>query len=79
MGHTKVKNDEKVVYETQHRWTSLYARDSDFKNRLKYYEFAYIKTKDYCKLEDRFQKKAIFQLHIHEIADKKSAYNEGCL
>jgi len=31
------------------------------------------------KLEERFQKKAIFQLHIREIADKKTAYNEGRL
>jgi hypothetical protein len=37
------------------------------------------KTKDYHKLEDRFQKKAIFQLHICKIADKKTAYNEGRL
>jgi len=46
---------------------------------LEYNEFAYKKTKDYCKLEDRFQKKAIFQSHIREIADKKIAYNEGLL
>jgi hypothetical protein len=37
------------------------------------------KTKDDCKLEDRFQKKAISGLHICEIADKKTAYNEGRL
>jgi hypothetical protein len=37
------------------------------------------KTQDYHKLEDRFQKKAIFQSHIPEIADKKTAYKEGCL
>ncbi len=30
-------------------------------------------------LEDRFQKKAIFKSHIPEIADKKTAYNEGRL
>ncbi len=42
-------------------------------------EFAYKKTKDFRKLEDRFQKKAIFQTQKHKIADKKTAYNEGCL
>ncbi len=31
------------------------------------------KTKNNCKLEDRFQKKAIFQLHVCEIEDKKTA------
>jgi hypothetical protein len=59
--------------------TSLYARDRDSKNRLAYNEFAYKKTKDDCKLEVRFQKKAISGLHILKIADKKTAYNEGCL
>jgi len=57
-----------------YRWTSLYARDRDPKNRL-----AYKKTKDDCKLEDRFQKKAISGSHLCEIADKKTAYNEGSL
>jgi hypothetical protein len=42
-------------------------------------EFEYKKTKDYCKLEDRFQKKAIFKSHIRKIADKKTTYNEGHL
>jgi len=60
-------------------WTSLYARDRDFKNSLAYNEFAYKKTKDYCKLEDRFQKKVISGSHIRKIADKKTAYNEGGL
>ncbi len=46
------------------------------KNRLAYNKFANKKTKDDCKLEDRFQKKAISGLHICEIADKKTAYNE---
>ncbi len=32
-----------------------------------------------AKIEDRFLKKAIFQSHIREIADKKTAYNEGRL
>jgi len=36
-------------------------------------------SKDDCKLEDRFQKKAISRSHIREIADKKTAYNEGHL
>jgi hypothetical protein len=57
----------------------LYARDRDSKNRLANNEFAYKKTKDYCKLEDRFQKKVISGSHIREIADKKTVYNEGCL
>jgi len=60
-------------------WTSLYARDTDSKNRLAYNEFEYKKTKDYWKSEERFQKKAIFQLHIRKIVDKKTAYNEGRL
>jgi len=64
---------------SKYRWTSLYARDRDPKNRLSYNEFAYKKTKDDCKFEDRFQKKAISGLHISEIADKKTAYNEGGL
>jgi len=44
----------------QYRWTSLYSRDRDSKNGLKYNKFAYKKTKDDCKLEDRFQKKGHF-------------------
>ncbi len=63
-----------AVKSCKNRWTSLYARDRDPKNRL-----AYKNTKDDCKLEDRFQKKAISGSHIHEIADKKTAYNEGRL
>jgi hypothetical protein len=54
-------------YLSQYRWTSLYARDRDSKNRLAYNKFAYKKTKGYCKLEDRFEKKAISGSHIHEI------------
>jgi len=46
---------------------------------LAYNEFAYKKTNDHCKLEDRFLKKAILQLHMLEFADKKTAYNEGRL
>ncbi len=45
----------------------------------RYNKFAYKKTKDYCKLKDRFQKKAISGLHEREIANKKTAYNEGHL
>ncbi len=48
-------------------------------NILEYNEFAYKKTKDYCKLEDKFQKKAISQLHVRKITDKKTPYNEGCM
>jgi len=57
----------------------LYARDRDSQNRLAYNEFEYKKNKDNCKLEDRFKKKVIFQLHIREFADKKTAYKEGRL
>ncbi len=46
---------------------------------LAYNEFEYKKTINHCKLEDRFQKKAIFQLHTCKFADKKTAYNEGRL
>jgi hypothetical protein len=49
------------------------------KNRLAYNKFTYKKTKDNCKLEDRFQKKAISQSHICKITDKNTAYNEGHL
>jgi len=45
---------------TVHRCTSLYARYRDSKNRLAYNEFAYIKTKEYHKLEDRFQKRPVY-------------------
>jgi hypothetical protein len=63
-----------ILRGENYRWTSLYARDRDFKNRLAYNKFAYKKTKDDCKLDDRFQKKGHFW-----IADKKTAYNEGRL
>jgi len=43
-----------------YRWTSLYARDMDSKNRLAYNKFAYKKTKGDCKSEDRFQKRGHF-------------------
>jgi len=46
---------------------------------LAYKEFVYEKTNNHCKLEDRFQKKAIFQLNIRAFADKNTAYNEGRL
>ncbi len=46
---------------------------------LAYNEFAYKKIYNHCKLEDRFQKKAIFQSNIRKFADKKTAYNEGRL
>jgi len=49
-----------MVQETEYRWTSLNARDRDSKNRLAYNEFAYKKTKDYCKSEDRFLKRGHF-------------------
>jgi hypothetical protein len=62
-----------------YRWTSLYARDRDSKNTLEFNEFEYKKIYNQCKLEDKFQKKAIFQSHISKFADKKTAYNEGRL
>jgi len=66
-------------HTNEYRWTSLYARDRDSKNMLEYNEFAYKKTYDHYKLEDTIHKKAIFQSHILEFADKKTAYNEGRL
>ena len=48
----------------------------DQKNKLSYNEFVYKKTKDDCKLEDRFYKNAQFS-DLCEITDKKTAYNEG--
>ncbi len=48
--------------KSKFRWTSLYARDRDSKNRLAYNEFAYKKTKDNCKLEDRFQENGHFSI-----------------
>jgi len=43
---------------------------------LAYNEFAYKKTNDHYKLEDRFQKKGHFSITI---TDKKTAFNEGRL
>jgi hypothetical protein len=57
-----------------YRRTSLNARDRGQINRLAYNEFAYKKTKDTYKLGDSSLKKANFQSHIHEIADKKTTY-----
>jgi len=47
---------------SNYSWISLYTRDKDFKNRLEYNNFAYKKTMDYCKLEDRSQKKGHFRI-----------------
>jgi hypothetical protein len=47
---------------TMFRWTLLYARDRDSKNRLAYNEFAYKNTKDNCKFEDRFQENGHFSI-----------------
>jgi len=44
-----------------------------------YNKIAYKKIYNHCKLEDRFQEKAIFQSNICEFADKKTTYNEGRL
>ena len=46
---------------------------------LAYNEFEYKKTKDDCKSEDRFQKNGQFSVANTQIADKKTAYNEGRL
>ncbi len=46
----------------QYRWTSLYARDRNSKNMLECNEFAYKKTNNHCRLEDRFQKKGHFSI-----------------
>jgi len=64
----KTRLDRSINFFVLYRWTSLYARDRDSKNRLKYNEFAYEKTKDYRKLEDRFQKKSHFSI----------AYTQNC-
>jgi len=48
--------------EHKYRWASLNARDRDSKNMLTYNEFAYKKTNNHCKLEDRFQKKGHFSI-----------------
>jgi hypothetical protein len=69
-----IRRTRLITKTYRYRWTSLYAREKDSKNRL-----AYKKTRDDYKLEDRFQKKAISGLHIHETADKKTTYNEGRL
>jgi len=50
----------------KYRWTSLYRRERDSKNMLEYNEFAYKKTNNHCKLEDRFQKKRPFFNPIYE-------------
>ena len=49
------------------------------KSRLAYNEFTFEKANNDCKLEDRFQNKAISQSDICKIADKKTAYNDGRL
>jgi hypothetical protein len=41
--------------------------------------FAYKKTKNDHKIEDRFYKKDHSQLHIREFVDKKTASNEARL
>jgi hypothetical protein len=46
----------------QYRRTSLNARDRDQEIRIAYKEFAYKKTKDACKLRDRFLKKGLFSI-----------------
>jgi hypothetical protein len=43
--------------ELKYRWTSLFERDKDQKNCLAYNKFAYKKTKNDYKLEDRPFKK----------------------
>ncbi len=62
----------KCRHTNEYRWTSLYTRDRDSKNML-----AYKKTYDHYKLEDTIQKKAIFQSHILEFTDKKTAYKRA--
>ena len=43
-----------------YRCPSLYARDRNRKNKLACNAFAYKKTKNDCKLEDKFQKNGLF-------------------
>jgi len=55
-------------FVNKYRWTSLYARDRDSKNKLAYNKLAYKNTKDNCKSEDRFQKRGHFWI----------AYKQNC-
>jgi len=83
VGETEPRNKVlllyRINYKSMYSLTSLYSRDRDSKNGLAYNEFAYKKNKDDCILEDRFQKEGHSGSHIHEIEDKKTAYNEGRL
>jgi len=51
MTHYAISEGKNNNYFTKifwlYKWTSLYARDKDSKNRLAYNEFAYKKTKNY--------------------------------
>ncbi len=65
--------------QSQYGQTSLYAIDRDRKICLAYKEFAYKKTKDDCKLDDRFCKQHHSQSHACKFADKKTTYKEARL
>ncbi len=57
-----------------------YMQDVGTKNMRAYNKFGYKKSKNDCKVEDRFYKKLKminFQSHLCKIADKETAYNEG--
>ncbi len=60
-------NVSEYLDDSKYRRTSLYAIDRDRKIWLAYNEFAYKKTKDDCKLEDRFYKKASFSIANSQI------------
>jgi hypothetical protein len=47
------------------------------KIKLTFNEFAFKKTKDYCKLDDKFEKQGFFtQSYICKITDKKNVNNK---
>ncbi len=60
----KGQNPWLTVYKVFHSTGGPhYMREiGDSKNMLAYNEFEYKKTKDYCKLEDTFQKKGHFSI-----------------
>ncbi len=61
-----------------YRWPPLYTRDRD-KKMLSHNQFAYTKTKNECKLEDRYQKSDQFSVAFTQNRSKKTTYNEGRL
>ncbi len=68
--------NSKMLY----RRTSLYARDRDLKICLLYNEFAYKKTNDDHKIEDRFYKKRIILNRIYaNLQIKRPHITRSCI